>query len=230
MNFLLHRELAWRDLATPGGAIGAMLPDLWRMLDRRARPRHVDRAIQDATRHVRVVLTGVAHHLQADDWFHRHPVFREGERATADRLAAVDTTARHVRLLGHVAWELALDGALLRHRGIDEVCTGLATDIESVTGALPEARRALGIYPTTGDEATFDHRLESLLTDLVVSDWLPGYMTGIGLAARLSRIRQRVGLERFPKADAERIGAALDTTIDTAEVALPTLLSTSLDR
>src|SRR3954468_14876389 len=37
VNFLLHHHLAARDLGSPEAAVGAMLPDLWRMADRRVR-------------------------------------------------------------------------------------------------------------------------------------------------------------------------------------------------
>ena len=33
MNFLLHRHLATEALASSGAGVGAMLPDLWRLVD-----------------------------------------------------------------------------------------------------------------------------------------------------------------------------------------------------
>src|SRR5262245_14457660 len=37
VNFVLHHHLAARDLGSPAAGAGAMLPDLWRMADRRVR-------------------------------------------------------------------------------------------------------------------------------------------------------------------------------------------------
>src|SRR3954466_7384028 len=84
VNFLLHHHLAARDLGSPEAAVGSMLPDLWRMADRRVRAiRRPDSDAED--RRVGEVLAGIEHHLTADHWFHAAPVFLDGEeRAVAE--------------------------------------------------------------------------------------------------------------------------------------------------
>jgi len=39
VNFLLHHHLAFLELGRPEAAAGAMLPDVWRMADRRGHTR-----------------------------------------------------------------------------------------------------------------------------------------------------------------------------------------------
>src|SRR5205085_1200656 len=125
MNFLLHRHLAARDLGSPSAAHGAMLPDLWRIVDRRVRATEAEPR-RDAIAGVRAgggdrlaeVMAGIAHHLEADRWFHASAVFSVGERATAARFREAGFFAPRMGLLGHVAWELLLDGALVRRLGV----------------------------------------------------------------------------------------------------------------
>src|SRR5271169_6406372 len=84
VNFLLHHHLAARDLRRAEAAGGAMLPDVWRMADRRARVRGAARdGLQPA---MQSVSDGLAHHLDVDAWFHRSPVFLRGEAAAREVL------------------------------------------------------------------------------------------------------------------------------------------------
>src|SRR5687768_1786649 len=63
MNFLLHRRLALDELGSRPAAVGAMLPDLWRMADRRVRARE-EVSFSEAS--LSELERGVAHHLEAD--------------------------------------------------------------------------------------------------------------------------------------------------------------------
>src|SRR5512132_2779549 len=114
VNFLLHHHLALRDLGAPDAAVGAMLPDLWRMADRRVRPAVGELPPSDSNNEASAlprVLAGIAHHVAADRWFHRDPVFLDGEQLTAARLRSVAADAPRIGLFAHVLWELCLDGA-----------------------------------------------------------------------------------------------------------------------
>ena len=129
MNFLLHHHLALRDLGRPEAAAGAMLPDVWRMADRRARARSrepgADGGLLDP------VSQGVGHHLAVDTWFHRAAVFTEGETATREALRQA-REAPKMGLFAHVAWELCLDGALLRRIGTESVLREVRVSIAAV--------------------------------------------------------------------------------------------------
>ncbi|HVY48898.1 MAG TPA: hypothetical protein VHB21_23575, partial [Minicystis sp.] len=104
MNFLLHRHLAAAALGTPTAGLGAMLPDVWRMADRRARPSRDVAATQDER--VAALLAGIDHHLDADRRFHATEAFTRGERAVAEAVDRAAPSAPRVRLFAHVLWEL----------------------------------------------------------------------------------------------------------------------------
>src|SRR5207245_669053 len=108
-----HRLVAERELASPPAGIGAMLPDLWRMIDRRVRPSlDVVRPERTGDAVLDALHGGVVHHLEADRWFHSHALFLEGERRVSARLRAACPATPRMGLFTHVAWELCLDGAL----------------------------------------------------------------------------------------------------------------------
>src|SRR5262245_340267 len=117
MNFLLHHHTARAELGSAAGGVGAMLPDLWRMADRRVRPTasvtqtagpcDSDDAFEEIQR-------GIEHHVAVDRWFHRAEVFRDGERMTRERFLAASARAPRIGLFAHVGWEMCLDGALVR--------------------------------------------------------------------------------------------------------------------
>jgi len=133
VNFLLHRHLAARDLESGAAGIGAMLPDLWRMADRRVRASAaVSPADTDGPRgHV---LAGINHHIQVDRWFHGDEVFVEGERLTLASFRNAGVKAPKLGLFAHVTWEMALDGALLRREGLDRTLAILRNDLAGVGG------------------------------------------------------------------------------------------------
>src|SRR5262245_409437 len=111
-----------------------MLPDLWRMADRRVRPHRdpLAAAERDAgpkepsdPKDLADVLSGIAHHVRIDRWFHQTDVFTRGERFAADRLRAARVAAPRLPLFAHVLWEMCLDGALVRSVGLAPVLAAL---------------------------------------------------------------------------------------------------------
>ena len=104
MNLLAH---AWVALACgrdgPGEVLGAVLPDLATM----ARVR------LDRGRLAPGVAAGVACHLATDGAFHADPRFVAGSAALRRELLDAGVRRGAARAVGHVGWELLLDGTLL---------------------------------------------------------------------------------------------------------------------
>ncbi len=225
MNFLLHHHLATRDLGAPAAAAGAMLPDLWRMADRRVFAREVDGAGENAT--VRVVLAGIDHHAEIDRWFHAAPVFKSGERATFDALRGASGAPR-LGLFAHIAWELCLDGALLRSVGLAVMLDALR---ESIAAIRPDAhRRAAELHHfarverTDDDRGLFERRIDRILDELSRGPWIEGYMTGDGIAARLEAVRARLRFPAFTTEERSDVAAAFERLRRRADTAVSEIL------
>jgi len=224
VNFLLHRHLAARDLGTAAGA-GAMLPDLWRMADRRVRPAP-GRAAEPGGD---AVLLGIAHHVEADRWFHGDAVFTEGEREAAELLRAARLSAPRSTMFAHVLWELCLDGALLRREGLPGVLASLRAGLaEARAGA--DARAAdlhhFGrVTRTPAERDAFDRRLGRILDELARGPWIDGYQTGAGIAARIQGVRAAVGLAPMDHDDAARFAGVADDLLERAPAAVERILA-----
>lgn len=216
MNFLLHRELSLRELGSPVAGVGAMLPDLWRMAERRVRARAEVVAAGELQR-------GVAHHLEADRWFHGSEVFHAGERDTTRAL--LDLEVPKLGRFGHIAWELCLDGALLANRDFEAELEGLRADLERVD---PSAAAALAARhgASTLDAATrsrFHDRMNRIVAGLAEGSFIEGYRHGAGLAERVEAIRRRVRLEPLDEAGRIRLAEVLDDRLGAASALLPSL-------
>jgi hypothetical protein len=104
VNVLGHTHVALAvGVDAPDYVLGAVLPDLASM----ARVR-LDRSRLEGG-----VAEGVRCHLAADAAFHTAPEFLRGSGAIRDDLRAAGVTAGPARAIGHVGWELLLDGTLL---------------------------------------------------------------------------------------------------------------------
>lgn len=211
--------------------LGAMLPDLWRMADRRMRAR--PRLAGDAPDPVAdELLKGVEHHLEVDAWFHDHPAFLDGERELTQRFRAAGVGATKMGLFAHIAWELCLDGALLRRVGAEEVLDGLRRSLEKTREPDPDGHGALDRVAlrhrpelaAPGRLDTFRERLDGLFERLAWGNWIPGYAHGPGIAARLGGVRRRVGLGAFEERDRALLGELFEEALDGAENRLDELL------
>ena len=228
MNFLLHRHLAARDLDSAAAGCGAMLPDLWRMNDRRVRPAPVT---IDGDHACASVLAGIDHHLDRDRWFHRAPLFIDGEKKTAETFRAAAFNAPRMGLLAHVAWELCLDGALVRREGVARIVASVA---ESFAGAGEAADRAALLHHfdrvdrTASERAAFFRRMRLLEERLVDGAWIAAYSTGPGLAEVISRIRERLGLDPLGTADLDRLASTFGPLLADADVLVDALLSAGI--
>jgi acyl carrier protein phosphodiesterase len=220
LNFLFHHHLASRDLGNPVAAIGAMLPDLWRMADGRLKAREsVDPEQRPEEAATRQLLRGIRHHLALDTLFHASPLCRDGERRAAELLRAAGVRGEKMILLGHIAWELCLDGALLECQGLDTVKTALrqgiaALDPETLRQALFRHQPTLEAEPKAIQEA--EERLIGLFHQLAWGNWIDGYRDGPGLTQRLQGVRRRLRLPPLDADDRQRAAQALDTLLDDA--------------
>ncbi len=202
-----------------------MLPDVWRMADRRARARAGEtRAVETSSEVVRSVGDGIGHHLKADAWFHGTPSFDRGERAARNALHAA-LEAPKLGLFAHIAWELCLDGALLRRVGIDAVLDAVRVSIEAVR---PEAhhRAADGWVPDlpAGDRGRFEGRVDQILDAIGEGRWIAGYATAAGIVERLEGLRARLGFRPMAGRDRDAVAAALEPVERAADLALEEIL------
>ena len=106
MNFLGHTHVALASGDDPVYVLGAVLPDLASM----ARVR-IDRARSGGSLH-----EGIRCHIDTDAAFHAHAVFRQGSAAIRADLVPLDLPAGASRAIGHIGWELLLDGTLVGSR------------------------------------------------------------------------------------------------------------------
>jgi hypothetical protein len=134
VNVLGHTHVALAvGVDTPDYVLGAVLPDLASM----ARVR------LDRSRLVGGVAEGVRCHIAADAAFHTAPEFLRGSGAIRDDLRARGTAAGPSRAIGHVGWELMLDGTLLgspARAAYARALEGLESG-DGVGAALSEAHR-----------------------------------------------------------------------------------------
>lgn len=213
MNFLFHRQLALRDTGSELAGVGAMLPDLWRMSDRRARAER-GRALEalgahDAASPAGEVVRGVLHHLDVDVWFHRHAAFVEGERHAAEALRALSLAPR-MGLFAHVLWELCLDGALVRREGeglVGRLGAALGEVVPSLAGEA--ARRTVARYHEL-DAPALTARVTRIAAELARGPWVLGYAEGHGVAWAVSEIRRRMGLTSLSTEAREALAALCD--------------------
>lgn len=220
-------HLAARDLGSPAAGVGAMLPDLWRMADRRVRARQLPVDVpHDAPAGLEAVLAGIAHHLRVDRWFHAAAVFVDGEREAAQLVRESHIGAPRAVLLAHVLWELCLDGALVWRVGLGPTLEVLRAGIAA---AAPVATRAADLHHfdraerTGAERATFTARIDRILAELGRGPWIEGYQTGSGVADRLQGVRRSVGLAPMDPADHARLAGVAEVLLARATAAVETI-------
>ncbi len=226
MNFLLHHDFAMTELAVVHrsvGAVGAMLPDLWRMADRRVRPRELPETpfIDDRSPALRALLDGIEHHRQIDRWFHRSSVFTNGEKSLRHRL--FETKSPKLLLFAHPAWEMCLDGALLRERGVAATASMLGVALDEAHAHLD---RAADIHhferperPST-DRTRFDERMARIVAAGREGGLFEDYLHAFGIARRLAGMRMAFGFGPPDTSELDRWTEALAESIEEADAGL----------
>lgn len=199
-----------------------MLPDVWRMADRRARARGGEHTPAGAGV-ARSVTEGVRHHLEADGWFHGTAEFERGEKAAREALGAARETPK-LRLFAHIAWELCLDGALLRRAGLESVLRAVRGSLERVK---PDAHHRVAEAWTelpVEDRGRFERRVDQILDAIAEGRWVAGYATGAGIVERLEGLRARLGLAAMGESDRELVAAAFGSVEHVADAGLEEIL------
>jgi acyl carrier protein phosphodiesterase len=242
VNFLLHRHFAALELGSEAAGIGAMLPDLWRMADRRVRPLAGGSAGASPLRSrwslpresglafseggLEDVLAGIRHHVAIDHWFHEIPELIEGERLCADLLRASAPASLRPGLFAHITWEMALDGALVVREGTEPLRRALERGFAETARARQiavEAHHFDRIARSNDERTAFDHRMDRIVAELVRGAWIDSYRTGAGLAMCLSGVRSRLGLAPLEEGDRDRLALGLDEVAREASRALGSL-------
>lgn len=232
MNFLLHHHLAARDLRRPAAAAGAMLPDVWRMADRRARLRDGADAPDEAPGGAeqeprgasRAVRDGLAHHVAVDAWFHRASVFLDGERAAREALRRAAGVTK-IGLFAHVAWELCLDGALLRREGTERVLRAVRDSVDALRPDVHHRAAAARVRLPAADRAAFEARVDRILDAIAAGPWVIGYTTASGIVERLDGVRARLGFALMSPADRNAIASGLEGLAHEADASLGVTLA-----
>jgi hypothetical protein len=231
VNFLLHHHLAARDLGSPSAAAGAMLPDLWRMADRKVRPAHhrVELASEVESR-LSDALAGIDHHLTADRWFHAAPVFIEGEQRAVFALREARLTAPRIGLFAHILWELCLDGELVRREGLGALLDALRGGFAALSGGAADRAVELHHFGRLERGAAarelFDLRMGRIFAELERGPWIEGYQRGQGIAVRIEGVRAHLGLPPFTAEDHGRLSGVADRLLEQAREAVDTILTT----
>ena len=228
MNFLLHRHFAVRETGSAAAGVGAMLPDLWRMADRRIRGKLERGDVVDFEHGDEIddVVAGVRHHHAADAWFHKAPVFVAGEAETAAAFRLAATGIAKLGLFAHIAWEMCLDGALVRREGLETMVDALSQDFERHAAAQRRAADLCGADRILGtDRSVFDRRMSYLQEQLAAGPWISGYQDGDGLAARIAGVMRRVGLPTPSPAQLRALGELMTDRARLADDALVRLMA-----
>lgn len=199
MNFLLHYRFATEELEVEPlrvAGVGAMWPDLVRMAGHVVRPDSTAAATASIDGEgADAFAIGVAHHFEADRWFHRTAVFRDGERALSK--AFLGTRTPKLVLFAHAAWEMCLDGSVVRAGG-QALRSELGRAAEEAAPSLDRAARALVL----DDEprAAMMSRVARIHDALASGALYDDYASAEGIAHRLAGIRSGFG---FPRPEPE---------------------------
>lgn len=208
-----------------------MLPDLWRMADRKVRPAHQRVEPESgADRRLSEALAGIDHHLTADRWFHAAPVFLEGERRAAVALREARITAPRIGLFAHILWELCLDGELVRREGLDSLLAtlrgGFAALSEGSAARAVELHHFGRIDRGAAAREMFDRRMARIFVELERGPWIEGYQRGQGIAFRIEGVRAHLGLPPFTAEDHGRLSGVADLLLEQAREAVDAILAT----
>ncbi len=163
-------------------------------------------------------MWGIEHHLALDTLFHRHAILTEGEALATRLLREAEIEGEKVLLFGHVAWEICLDGALLRRLGLEKTKEGLRAELAAASpDALSAVLRRHVPELTEGDRREADARVLGMLHQLAWGNWIDGYRSGAGIADRLEGVRHRLRLPPLAAAERRKCAAALDRLLAAAE-------------
>lgn len=197
MNLLGHAHVA---LASgdedPAFVLGALLPDLASMarvrIDREQLAPEVDR--------------GVAYHLRTDAVFHTLPAFVGGSADIRRAVLARGLSRGAARAVGHVGWELLLDGTLVGTPA-ETAFHGALDDADGVAAAIDRPERWARLL-------SYRPQLRQLRYDD------PAWV-----AERLERIFHDRPLLRFPASHTAAVTEVLTAHVTPVATAAPAVLT-----
>jgi hypothetical protein len=190
VNFLLHHAFARSETGSDVSALGAMLPDLWRMAHPRVRAR-AGVSVRDERPATRELSRGVEHHLTIDAWFHGCAVFTDGERELGEQLRGLGVPK--LGMLAHAAWELCLDGAWVRRNDPTRALLVARSEAGDAVRSVADGHGAERLDDAA--QVLFHARMEALFEGLLEGPWVRSYATPPGLVALVEGMRtRRLGL------------------------------------
>jgi len=226
VNFLLHHHFAERELSDAPhvdlAAIGAMLPDLFRMARPRRHPQKAETPSVALSDEHRALIRGCEHHARIDKWFHSSDAFARGEREL--RHAFLLPNSPKLVLFAHAAWEMCLDGAWLRQAS-DEA-RARVREASKATPFMSAVAEHQGVTAGLDDAslASFDARMRRILAAFADETIYLDYLAASGIARRLAGIRTAFGLGVPATETLEAWARALEPFIDRADAALVDLV------
>lgn len=227
MNFLLHHHFAAIEtIGAPHAelvAIGAMLPDLFRMAVGRRRRGGANLVTSpESSEQGRALLDGCEHHASIDRWFHACAPFTVGERDL--RRAFLLPESPKLVLFAHAAWEMCLDGAWLRQARASEIATVRRASKAAPFAVEVAAREGVTTGLDEDGHQRFATRMQRIFDAFADGTIYADYESAEGIARRLLGIRSAFGLGvPSPSVFSEWTGA-LEPFVDRADAALRELL------
>lgn len=181
MNFLSHAVVLGAETRSLT-FVGAALPDLWPHMSSRPLPKLVlDRLRAEGEPDGLALARGIAHHMQADAAFHRHPSFLERVNVTVARIEPFLALPKWSALVAHVLVEMLLDRWLIEQDGelVDRYYRHFGADTRERAAQLASA-----------DDAVRGE-LEMMLERFASLRFLADYVSFESLVWRLSRALRR---------------------------------------
>jgi len=190
MNFLCH---AIPYLDQPVVAVCTAVPDWLSVVDRkiRARQKLAVSGLDSDDAQVRMVATGILHHIRDDSWFHSTAAFVETNLALAVGLRDLLPGDRGFRpmFVGHILIEVLLDAWFVRVR--PDLAERYYRCVESVS---PESIER-SVNRITGKPTD---KLAATIRRFADARFLYDYVDRERLLMRLNQVMWRVGLHPLP--------------------------------
>ena len=190
MNYFTH---AVRFLDSPYFVVGACVPDMLSVIDRKARVRRktIASSLEQLGSTERDVAEGIIQHLDDDQWFHGTAGFYSVTAQIAGEFRNVLTEEDSWRcgFLGHISMELLLDAVLIEKD---------RSQLDRFYQCLEEVDHDL-VQSVVSNLATREvPRLAEMLKLFLKERFLDDYLDDERLLYRLNQVMRRIGLEQLP--------------------------------
>ncbi len=216
MNYLSHyyADLSYHH---PAFALGKVLPDFARIVDKRLRFR-LKKLPDSGDEVLHLIHLGIRSHYRADAWFHNSEYFKT-------RTAEIQRILRGLRLEGirkyyyfyaHILLEMLLDRLLVTEHF--PVAQQFYADLDH----CPEEWlvRYAGFHRLGSQTA---EELAAVVSRFRHARYLFDYTRNEGLVFAFNRIIQRAGLPAFSEEDNARLAGSLQEMCDVAMQGFPTI-------